>query len=581
MDSDHGIISVQGGININGNELIEANEEAIRLVLTRFNSEIAGNEKIVSEGTGAKGLIHVINARNELVSIARNLLVAGNCEAAVAVNKANAVDIERNFIDATLSANFGVLLEKLSDTDVEQNRIVGNGNNIGLEIAASRNVFQGIGGVNCNCIENTSESFFLPDQGTNFEIGTNEFNAYNSIGLHYGSDAMVGVQEDTGNEWAHTAQDGAIFETTNFLLIDDNAYLVSANIATASEFWPGPNNTFWDPNNWFDQPGVLGTADDCGFATCSTITPESVTQLTPLPPPPSGSEDVYDIESNILDGDYASAVYAASTWLAGMYLYEKAQLYPSLQSDPDLYNLLNHSSYADLRDHAEVLYALSYSSAFDNVSILNEAIITALENGTAVSVIHTLNLERMDSVGTAQSTEIQLLQQLETDLSSISTTTTYESNDKSALEAWITLAGEDEPTESEINTLRTIAEQCRLDGGRGVILARGALDFLEESYTIPTSCAQYRSVEVEQEVKNSEDILQINPNPSGGRVYLKNTGSNSIHCQIYGRTGQLYDELTIPTEETVRRELPEGLWFISVLENEKNVQTSKIVITKR
>jgi PKD repeat protein len=581
--SDFGVRIIRGGALIQDNPVIEVNLQAIQMLFNTQDCQIIENERIECVGAGSDfDLIQVFLARNNNVNIERNLLVAGSCASAIGVSRVNDIIIQRNFVDVTGSAKHGIRVDLSPTTTIDQNKIEGNSTNIGIELAASSSLFLNNGNVSCNCIESTEQSLFIPDQGLNYQITTNKFKAFTLHGLHYGSDATVGPQYDNGNTWLEIP-DGvnALFENNDQDLIVSNLYSISPSIVDSQGqfYWPGPDPDFWEPDEWFVSL-LTGTPASCSFDACAEITRENVTELEAGRTPPPGVEDIYDIEYKILADSFINSIYPASQWLAEMIIYEKAIVLPTVQSDPALNDLLNSPNYLSQREHSGLFAGLLRIDFFSGVNDLNLEIIDSLESGSSPSDIQLLMMERVDSLDVATNKDSLLLSGAESYISTIMADSLFEINHKYALISMIDIFQEDTLLESDLTTLKAVAEQCRMPGGRGVLVSRTLLDYLGVSYVIPPGCGQYRSIELDAEEKKEESLVTAYPNPSNGLVLFSNNSEQSKNCKILDVSGREHSTILLNPTSNTEVNLPQGMWFAVIRYNDRIEQTLKLVIVE-
>jgi hypothetical protein len=414
----------------------------------------------------------------------------------------------------------------------------------GIQILESRACW-----INCNTANQTKVGWEF--RGTNCDGASLQKNNLNThdIGLLLRADAIIGPQNNLYNRWIGTGSNiEARFEGRSPTVITDVTFVQQSKFRIhtpnmATDFWPSPVlfGTVNDPGLWFQsgQPAnILCIATDPGGGGNLTNT---------------GSEKT-EADTRVLSGTYQPIKgYPAGQWEAAVRLFDRLTTNPELRpvgsEDDTWYTAQQNTSVGKLSTVYQGIIGLStYSPTEQNLlSIAEEshkAAITNLSNKdveiSAVAsdvnaVIPQLEqhleerqaLEATLAVATAdyqntlnsiRTNRLLAAQQLLGTLTDISTSEPYETDYKTVcqilLGAYITGST---PNENDLNTLRTIAEQCRYEGGLAVLQARASLSN-DTDWDPYDTCPEVS--ERSADSKASLNEVSLYPNPAHQAAFL-------------------------------------------------------------
>ena len=170
--------------------------------------------------------------------------------------------------------------------------------------------------------------------------------------------------------------------------------------------------------------------------------------------------------------------------------------------------------------------------------------------------------------------------QLLTDLAAITTTSTWEANLKTVL----TLLVQRKMTNTVVwtnvqqNTLESIADQCRHEGGIGVVLARAAIN--KSDYNDAAMCPGY----TQQRSNNCIEMMNttISPNPASDRCQVRFDKAINGTLTLSSLQGQVLK--SIPISNTLSLDfdigsLPTSLYILQVKANERSIWSGKLAIS--
>ena len=151
------------------------------------------------------------------------------------------------------------------------------------------------------------------------------------------------------------------------------------------------------------------------------------------------------------------------------------------------------------------------------------------------------------------------------DLGNITTNDLWESNLKTVLELWATRigAGADSWTSTQQATLKSIADQCRYEGGIGVVMARAAIG--NDRYNDETMCPGVRDDREQLPKVTLQGILA--PNPANEISYIKLANVVSGQLFVYNAQGQLVQNQTLENTDIITvptATLPMGIYQVQV-----------------
>ncbi|MBN8684682.1 MAG: T9SS type A sorting domain-containing protein [Chitinophagales bacterium] len=331
----------------------------------------------------------------------------------------------------------------------------------------------------CNNFSNLQIGLMFDRICSNSTIRDNTFSSsqHYAIYLHRFFSSLpieIGKQEWNRNQWINAA---VLFEYPGF----DQFDFSHVNYVRRSEFII--HNADETSIDWA-SPVEIDFTDDMTKAwfRYRPYTGPEPKVCEELPDPPSDFETIDSLDISIINGNFVPwRAYAADTWEHSFYLYKRITEHPELITD---------------------FYpgAAWYNSQYNgNIGKLSRVL-----DGFLSLYVDTLN-----------TTGNQLL----ADLNTISVTTTHEQN----LKTWLRIVLEQYIGDAEFFTaqqvteLTAIADQCRTEGGFGVVFARLSLG---QSSVRSNECPDIdsRNNKNDKEKLSDPDSIEciITPNPSHG-----------------------------------------------------------------
>jgi Secretion system C-terminal sorting domain len=166
-----------------------------------------------------------------------------------------------------------------------------------------------------------------------------------------------------------------------------------------------------------------------------------------------------------------------------------------------------------------------------------------------------------------------------TDLALINTNNIWESNLKTVLELLVQhhMSGNDDWMPGQVSTLQSIADQCRHEGGVGVVLARAALNnYLYDDESMCPGQTEDRSTAV---TAGLHGVLAPNPAHDAALITFSEPFSGVINViDLQGRTlKQIIVESTLTTKIDLTN-FVQGVYFIDAKANDGSVWRSRLVV---
>jgi hypothetical protein len=349
--------------------------------------------------------------------------------------------------------------------------------------------------VSCNTGTNLNQGFFFNGPAcdhTNFRSNTMSDNL---DGLYLSPGSIIGVQHEEMNIWPGAGALEAHFDGMPGLglLLMSQFRINSSN----------QNSPLWaDPRipaiGWFEfsgnEPPIAVPLDQTCF--------EEINE------DPDGSE----ANARAIAGTFeAYKGYPASAWEARLdafaVLAEHPELRPENSPEALFYNTHNAGNTGKLQRAREAwdnitVFTASFESSWNSNQAAVEAKLGEIRAQTQLMQEAETEAEQQQ-IAQALATlkaELELLQQtnqslcaqyqsdiaargnqLTSDLGNISTTDVWEQNLKTVLALSVEklLSGNTEWTTAQYNSLKSIADQCRHEGGIGVVMARTAIEELD------------------------------------------------------------------------------------------------------
>lgn len=424
-----------------------------------------------------------------------------------------------------------------SFNNITGNTIPGVGNEFAFEVFESPSCYY-----SCNYMNDLVYGMQFSNDCSASRLTGNNFNNHQTEGISLAvNGTTLGQQIYRDNIWnGNTSGKEAYlkfsgYNPNNF----DDAQQVRKSLFristtnTNSSLWANPRivETGGNDPNWFlgPQEGPIAVA------ACSTDGPS-----------PSKSLDA--IELKIIDGTYFPyRGFAASTWDAAFHVNDKLLSDPSLRPDGS---------------PEKTWYQNNLNSNLGKLAQIYRGII---------------NLTGPDATGSAT--------QLLNDLNAVNTSLTHEQNLKTVLQIGLeTIVSESSVISEEKNSqLRSIAQQCRYQGGVGVAMARA---ILKMEAVQPNDCPdglQDRN-QLQQEAALPESIeAEFYPNPAKNDINIKLTQPlTNGQLRLINLAGQVVrnwnfngDQIVLPLEGVTN-----GLYLIEINNEGQFLKRSKITVVK-
>ena len=121
-----------------------------------------------------------------------------------------------------------------------------------------------------------------------------------------------------------------------------------------------------------------------------------------------------------------------------------------------------------------------------------------------------------------------------------------------------------ECTPSELDTLRSIAVQCPLEGGGAVLQARGLLEILvHEYYSTVSDCLNTQERSVEKLLSPAEIQLLPNPNNGAFQIILPSVNITSWHFEVFDLNGRSHWQSISSSDNIQVVGLPSGFYILA------------------
>jgi hypothetical protein len=370
-------------------------------------------------------------------------------------------------------------------------------------------------------------------------------------GLMLRTNGIIGIQGSSsspnGNSWnnSFTFDQGRTY-----------AYNTSgaANVNTASILWCTAGGSTYPPftptntNITNSGSGAEYTATGLQTATSGSAISCPTTEL------PSGLTATTSLYRTMEDDDYASQLvqllagtednegsFTAQQWSVRNFIYNEVLTNVALQSDSTL----------------NVFYTENQNTSLGLFRAINDAIETG-------------DYEQATLLNNMVSADIPV-EENQKNFNSI-----YLSHSDSLVTSY---------TETNIDELYLIANQCALEGGNAVYQSRNLLQSIENRVIEFSDSCETESIN-KKSIKMIDNIpLKLYPNPSSGNIILEcNLSEQSAELIIYSLTGEPKIKYFIPSGTKIMNinaeSLQAGMYLYELNVNEKPQQKNKLTIIK-
>ena len=261
-------------------------------------------------------------------------------------------------------------------------------------------------------------------------------------------------------------------------------------------------------------------------------------------------------------------------------LYENPELRPEGSEAEAFYTANGETTYARL-----AIMLSRYDQALTTDSITLEQLGNLYAQGQVAQEEQSENLEALNQetallLNSVADARNERLNSLQNDLTTVDVSTEYEINLKTVLTIMVTSALSDSPwhwTDEQTASLQSIAAQCKLPGGYGVVLARLMLEQTnpaEEGCTVGVRSAQATGTE--------RMGWKISPNPTSGSIQISLPKSTEIRfLDLYDQWGHKIRTQKIGAESAFSwnlGDLPNGMYYMKLIGGQEAYFVQKIVI---
>jgi Secretion system C-terminal sorting domain len=451
----------------------------------------------------------------------------------------------------------------------------------------------------CNTIENLDPaiSFSADCNATNIE--GNKIKGVGGVGILYtGGTTITGTQYNKGNEWLGSYSNGIQCNPFN---INNNGWKTQ-NIAPYK-----PNYVSPPILNTAVSPAVLPILAHCTNANCASTSGGCTTCSL-----------VNSVETAIADNSLEITEFEeAQKWSYQRNLFEKLEANPSIVQNNPLFqdfrdSLLLYSSVPDFKnvnDLSKNIYTYNNSNAIEGVKAqintlleTQEALQILIENPTlSQNNLRLYKNQIIDNIASLELLQVQgiistnvieqenkaiAMENANTNLSEINI---YEDNEKSVNAIYLATIARNITgfTSTQMAILSQIAGQCPLAGGtKAVFDARSLLGpYQQTTYNDSLLCQQvnmsWRVAPIKSKTKTTTiaDDTRIYPNPNFGLLNI--ISKSATRVQITDVLGKVLITENNSNQSILNiNTLSEGVYLVSLYDNEKLLGTQKIVLLK-
>lgn len=506
----------------------------------------------------------------------------------ISVNGSSGLNIADNYFyqnyESAIDHNYkGIWLSNAPRNELVSNGIFGNFgpkkstvfdfSYRGIDIRESAECF-----VSCNHSEGLNEGFHFRGPACDKADFRNNEMQDNLTGLYLYPGSIIGTQKDQQNKWSGGLPTGGVAEAQ----FDGSPGQGELDMSLFSINSSNSNSILWanpriPANSWFEPSS---SQEGLPFLYLK--------EEGPLPPKSKADE-------MLIGGGFESYKgYPASEWDATLNAFStldrNPELRPENSDEEDFYDAHYsgnigkfHRARSEWDNIALFLEALEEDWAVNVADIddkLDEIRVEVLEMeaadpeteqaGIAATLetlkneLASLQLTNQDLSDEYKSDVIDKANELDSDLAAITTTEVWEDNLKTVLELSVEklLSGNETWTAPQYEALEDIANQCRHEGGIGVVLARSAIEKFD--YDDEAMCPGW---EEERSAKSVTFQADVYPNPANDLCRLAFAQPLSGFLVVRNAQGQLMYTMAL-SQATVLNlitvQWPAGLYTINV-----------------
>lgn len=619
---NHGIIvdDILGGIasaDIQLNEnLIRCTETGIALLGNEasYNIDVTNNHIYVNNnGQGIRIEENNIPHADGSALISNNdLHIKQNCTG-ILIESAMGYEIDDNDIfgqdmssGVSLSLGVGIQANFADNNRITNNFIQGENSTdyfVGIFINGSTGLF-----VDCNTINQALGGAFASGAssggGTNPTIlSANNFNGPLSYGLAYGSNLDIDPQLHRGNKWDTGA--GAItIGALNFISgqgtmladqLEDTRFEIHSTIAP---YYPIT----------FSFPNAIGSNLEDDWFSITFGNPQACGQGGPEPHDPIRTKQV--AKGDLSVGQYLSTF----VWEAQRRLYAGVHAQPKEHwpTEVDSFYQSNYTTLIggfhqvwkgmlngfELRpDEKAQLQQINSSMQTMRGQLIYLDSLIATGNATASDwdirvKLHLEMLEAKNEAAQYQSIVDYYVSkhflQLEEAISTLSTTTTFETNQKLVYQLFAKLKSDNHLNSTEEANLLALAQACPLSEGNAVYTARSLYYALKQADVVHNTCESngitFQASPLVPEIANQVKArVNVYPNPAQDLINVVYDFEEATNLYLFSLDGKLVMEAKVAPDTSIYSlhvtELPNGVYWLKLGEKEQ-AETVKVIILR-
>ena len=466
---------------------------------------------------------------------------------------------------------------------------------------------------------------------TNTDLKTNKFQSL-ATGLLLAEDAIIGEQPFKGNTWIpnfpyvhgaqHLSMDPGDIAASRFTYESSRSELYPPNVDPFfTWFIDDPNGTspyyYCSP---YLRPNSGSTTTNSRLAANVDRQMQEVQTLA-LDATESVEGLDWELNKKIMDDQsvFRSAYPNSTKSMARKQLYEKFYKNPDAMRNRGEYQRfvakMNQGAIGQLNGVKEQLRtAFDYAAAdretmsqnFDNMKAKAKDVATLeeqIDRATDIRERNTLKsrqkalmkeIHEMDKVNdriakTNTTARNRKLDASERDNERIRANVLPEINEKTvnAIALKTVARGKAKFDDNQIATLRRIASQCPAEGGDAVFQARSMYAYVsDEQFDDSRLCPQPRTENfaLTQRVTSATDVFRVAPNPVSNQLAINCPFKKEVSYkgQVFNTLGTLVKTLNLVegNNQIDLTDFSEGVYIISIFENDKKVQSQRIIKVK-
>lgn len=493
---------------------------------------------------------------------------------------------------------FGIQLNNAAENELIDNVVIGNYGPLtttnpgfsyrGIQLRESPRCF-----LSCNQSQSLNEGIAFHGPACDKTNFLQNIMSDNLTGLYLAPGTIIGRQKDRENKWYGDLPAGGVAEA-NFdgmpgpLMLSVSRFFINST-NPGSSFWATPRIP---AGGWFDfSDNEVGLLYTC------------LQEAEPYPPKS-------EAEGMLIGGGFENYKgYPASGWELALSAFgtldEHPELRPENSPEASFYNTHlsgNVGKLSRARASWDIITRFSASleanwatnaaetdQKLEEIQAENLAMEqagTAAEQAQIVQTLEGLKTELETLLQTNQSLSAQYesdiadrANDLATDLATINASEVWESNLKTVLELSVAklISGNGEWTSSQFTSLESIANQCRYEGGIGVVLARSAIDKFD--FDDEAMCPGW----VEERTNQSIVLnAKISPNPANTqcRIFFEQAVNGTLY--VRNMQGQTVQSLTLSERSALilnTEKWPAGLYTVSVFADSGARFSAKVAIS--